>query len=39
MSEETLVITDQTGRLDKVVADAFDDYTRTQVTGWINDGI
>ena len=34
MSEETLVITDQTGRLDKVVADAFDDYTRTQV--WVD---
>lgn len=39
MTEETLVITDQTGRLDKVVADAFEDYTRTQVTGWINDGV
>lgn len=39
MTEETLVITEQTGRLDKVVADAFADYTRTQVNAWIADGV
>lgn len=39
MTEETLTITEQTGRLDKVVADEFTDYTRTQVSKWIDDGV
>lgn len=39
MTEESLTITDQEGRLDKVVAEAFTDYTRTQMSKWIDDGI
>ena len=39
MTEESLTITDQKGRLDKVVADAFTEYTRTQVSKWIDEGV
>lgn len=38
MTQEQLTINEETGRLDKVVADAFDAYTRTQIGGFINDG-
>jgi 23S rRNA pseudouridine1911/1915/1917 synthase len=39
MAIETLKITTETGRLDKVVADAFPDFTRSQVTDWVRDGL
>ncbi|MBM7617212.1 23S rRNA pseudouridine1911/1915/1917 synthase [Weissella uvarum] len=38
MTQEQLKIEEQAGRLDKVVADAFSDYTRTQIGNFIADG-
>ncbi|MBS0949857.1 RluA family pseudouridine synthase [Weissella minor] len=38
MTQEQLTIENQTGRLDKVVADGFEQYTRTQVGHFIADG-
>lgn len=36
---ETLTITDETGRLDKVLGDHFTEYTRSQVNDWIKKGL
>ena len=39
MTVEQLTITDETGRLDKVLATSFSQYTRTQLTEWIRSEI
>ncbi|QBO37192.1 RluA family pseudouridine synthase [Periweissella cryptocerci] len=39
MDETTVIITDQTGRIDKVLSEEFADFTRSQLADWIKAGL